>query len=86
MPADRKHHKDPPASSEPRDHVPTTGTYDKRGIKRGAMAAVSFGAAGLIYALMPIAFAFGGAALGIWWVAADFRDWLDRRRVASADT
>lgn len=81
MPKYRDGWNDPPPTTTPLDHEPVN--YARRGVKRGLVAGCVAGLAGLTYALMPIAFAFGGAAIGIWWIASDFRDWLNRRRDAA---
>lgn len=79
-----KHHKDPPPRTTPTDYVPTGAIYNpRRTIKRSLAAFAVAGAAGFTYAIMPIAFAMGGAALGVWWIASDFRDWLARRASAA---
>jgi hypothetical protein len=78
MPSDRKHHKDPPLTEAPRDYTPST--YTRRGLKRAATAAAVAGLTGFTYALLPMAFAVGGAALGIWYVGAKFYEWLDAGR------
>lgn len=74
-----KHHRDPPPTAVPLDHepatsIPSTGQVWKRALTAAACAAVI----GLTYALIPIAFAVGGAAIGIWFVGAEVYDWLDR--------
>ena len=70
-----EHHRDPPPTTTPLDHEPVN--YVRRGLKRGLSAAATAALTGLTYALMPIAFAIGGALLGLWWAAAAFYEWLD---------
>ena len=76
-----KHHKDPPPTAVPLDHepataIPSTGQVWKRALTAAACAAVI----GLTYALIPIAFAVGGAAIGVWFVGAEVYGWLDAGR------
>lgn len=80
-----KHHKDPPPTDTPKDFdvygfapAPKTIYKPRRAWKRALTAAVCAGIAGLTYALIPIVFAVGGAAIGIWFVGAEVYDWLDR--------
>lgn len=72
---------DPPPTSTPLDHEPTANTYVRRGLKRGLIAAATIAVTCLTYALLPIAFAVGGAVLGLWWIAAGVYDWLDGHTV-----
>lgn len=76
-----KHHRDPPPTTVPLDHEPTAGTiYKPRRVwKRALTAAACAAVISLTYALIPIAFAVGGAAIGVWFVGAEIYDWLDRR-------
>jgi hypothetical protein len=70
-----KHHRDPPPTAVPLDHEPTN--YVRRGLKRGAIAFAAAALTVVTCALMPIAFAVGGAALGVWWAGATFYEWLE---------
>lgn len=72
-----KHHRDPPPTATPIDHTPTAGGYVRRGIKRGLIAATVAALAAFTYALLPVAFAVGGACLGLWWVGVMLYEWLD---------
>ncbi len=72
------HHKDPPATEQPRDYTPTTHT--RRTLKRAATAAAVAGLTAFTYALLPMAFAVGGAVVGLWYVGAKFYEWLDAGR------
>lgn len=74
-----KHHRDPPPTAVPLDHEPAN--YGRRGLKRGLIAAATTAVTCLTYAMLPIAFAVGGAVLGLWWIAAGVYDWLDRHTV-----
>lgn len=77
MPKYRDGWNDPPPTTTPLDHepaTPTTGATWKRALTAAACAAVF----GLTYALIPIAFAVGGAAVGVWFVGAEIYAWLDR--------
>ena len=78
MPSDRKHHKDPPANSPPIDHVPVN--YTRRGLKRGAIAAATFGLFVWCAIVVPVAIALGMAAIGLWVITENGRDWLKRKR------
>lgn len=71
-----KHHRDPPPTATPLDHTPAN--YVRRGLKRAAIAFATVVLTGMTYALLPIAFAVGGAALGVWWVCAAIYEWLER--------
>jgi len=71
----KKHHRDPPPTTTPLDHEPVN--YTRRGLKRGLIAAAVAALTALTYALMPIAFAVGGAILGLWWAAAAIYEWLE---------
>ncbi len=85
MPKYRDGWGDPPPSEAPKDWdcsgVSMTGPVYKPGTtwKRALTAAVCAGVIGLIYALIPIAFAVGGAAIGVWFVGAEIYAWLDRK-------
>lgn len=71
---------DPPPTEAPKDwdvFAPTTNNYARRGLIAAATTVLT----GLTYALMPIAFAVGGAILGLWWAAAAFYEWLDGNTV-----
>lgn len=70
---------DPPPTAVPLAHEPTN--YARRSLKRGLIAAATIAVTGLTYAILPIAFAVGGAALGVWWIAAAIYDWLDGHTV-----
>ncbi|EYR81806.1 hypothetical protein [Shinella sp. DD12] len=77
------HHKDPPATETPRDWCGTKhGSLYKprRTLKRAATAFVAAGLTGFTYALLPVAFAVGGAGIGLWYVGAKFYQWLDADR------
>ena len=76
-----KHHRDPPSTAVPLDHAPMAGTIYKphRAWKRALTAAACAGVIGLTYALIPIAFAVGGAAIGIWFVGAEVYGWLESK-------
>lgn len=80
MPKYKDGWNDPPPTSVPLDHepataIPPTGQVWKRALTAAACAAVI----GLTYALIPIAFAVGGAAIGVWFVGAEVYGWLERR-------
>lgn len=80
MPPDTKHHRDPPPTTTPLDHEPATAIPSTGQVwKRALTAAACAGVIGLTYALIPIAFAVGGAAIGVWFVGAEIYDWLDRQ-------
>ncbi|MCD1264026.1 hypothetical protein B5M44_04340 [Shinella sumterensis] len=78
-----KHHRDPQPTETPKDFdvyglVPPQDQPTGRTWKRAMTAAACAAVFGLTYALIPIAFAVGGAAIGVWFVGAEFYDWLDR--------
>lgn len=73
-----KHHKDPPATSPPKDHVPVN--YTRRGLKRGAIAAATFGLFVWCAIVVPVAIALGVTAIGLWLITERGRDWLKRKR------
>ena len=73
-----EHHKDPPPTAVPLDHEPQTPSTG-RTLNRALTAAACAAVIGLTYALIPIAFAVGGAAIGVWFVGAEVYGWLDRQ-------
>lgn len=83
MPKYRDGWNDPPPTEQPRDWCGTKhGSLYKprRTLKRAATAAAVAGLTVFTYALLPMAFAVGGAGIGIWYVGAKFYQWLDAGR------
>jgi hypothetical protein len=81
-----KHHIDPPPADTPKDFdvygfapAPKTIYKPRRVWKRALTAAACAAVISLTYALIPIAFAVGGAAIGVWFVGAEIYDWLDSK-------
>ncbi|WP_242221617.1 hypothetical protein [Shinella zoogloeoides] len=81
MPKYRDGWNDPPPTAVPLDHEPTASTIHKprRVWKRALTAAACAAVIGLTYALIPIAFAVGGAAIGVWFVGAEVYGWLESK-------
>ena len=72
------HHKDPPATEPPKDHVPVN--YARRGLKRGAIAAATFGLFVWCAIVVPFAIALGVTAIGLWLITEHLSDWINRKR------